>query len=69
MEASSKFFHAGVSALGSYKNSPFITGHAPSNPFTTSNEGLKTEILDYEDNKWISAKDYPFSAPGNQFVS
>ena len=44
-----------VSALGSYRNSPFVTGnYDPTN-------GLKTEILDYNAEQWNEAKDYPFS--------
>ena len=42
-------------ALGSYRNSPFVTGHY------SNDNGLKTEILDYEAGEWKGAVDYPFS--------
>ena len=42
-------------SLGSYQNSPFVTG---SNSYTN---GLKTEILDYEGQQWNEAKRYPYS--------
>ena len=52
-EPSSTFPHA-TTAVGSYKNSPFVTGsYMPWNK--------KTEILDYEAKTWVSAQDYPFS--------
>ena len=54
-EPSSKFSHKLVKALGFYRNSPFVTGSH------SSTNGLKTEILDYKERKWIQAKDYPFS--------
>ena len=60
-EARSKFYHAYVSILGSYRDSPFVTGHFS---FT---EGLKTEILDYESGEWKQAVDYPFSN-GDRYV-
>ena len=50
------FSHWHVNALGSYRNSPFVTGSI--NSLLT---GFKTEILDYKGRKWIQAKDYPFS--------
>ena len=54
-EPSSKFSHSYVLALASYQNSQFVTGS-----YSRTN-GLKTEILDYKERKWIQAKDYPFS--------
>ena len=60
-EASSQFPHYAVMALGSYRNSPFVTGHS------SSVNGLKTEILDYEAGEWKQAADYPFSN-GNRYV-
>ena len=54
-EQSSRYTHAGVNALGSYRNSPFVTG---SDRFK---DGLKTEILDYKAQKWSRGEDYPFS--------
>ena len=58
-EASSQFPHLYVLALGSYQNSPFVTGH------NSNKIGLKTEILDYGAAKWKQAADFPFSN-GNQ---
>ena len=49
-------------ALGSYRNSPFVTGHY------SSKNGLKTEILNYGSGVWEQAGDYPFSN-GNKYVS
>ena len=49
-------------ALGSYKNSPFVTGH------DSSSNGLKTEILNLGSGEWEQAGDYPFSN-GNKYVS
>ena len=54
-EASSKFPHVYVFALGSYRNSPFVTGQQ------SSTNGLKTEILNYGSGEWEQAGDYPFS--------
>ena len=62
-EASSKFPHDEVIALGSYRNSPFVTGHN-----TYYGHGLKTEILNYSLGEWIEADDYPFSN-GYMYVS
>ena len=59
-EPSSKYPHAYV-ALGSYRNSPFVTGSY------SSTYGLKTEILDHESAKWVQANDYPF-ADGDRYV-
>ena len=42
-------------ALGSYRNSPFVTGQ------DSSTNGLKTEILNYGSGVWEQADDYPFS--------
>ena len=61
-EASSKFPHAQFSALGSYRNSPFVTGQ------DSSANGLKTEILNYGLGEWVQARDYPFSH-GDRYVS
>ena len=61
-EASSKFPHAYVLALGSYKNSPFVTGH------NSATNGLKTEILNLGSGEWEQAGDYPFSN-GKWYVS
>ena len=60
-EPSSKFPHREVMALGSYRNSPFVTGHY------SSTNGLKTEILDYDSQKWEQLADYPFSN-GDRYV-
>ena len=54
-EASSKFPHYYVLALGSYRNSPFVTGQ-----YSNTN-GLKTEIFDFEAKEWAQFADYPFS--------
>ena len=61
-EASSKFPHKYVFALGSYQNSPFVTGQ------DSSTNGLKTEILNYGSEEWVQAGDYPFSN-GDRYVS
>ena len=55
-EPSSKFSHRFVMALGSYRDSPFVTGN-----YASSTTGLKTEILNYNAQQWFEAKDYPFS--------
>ena len=54
-EPSSKFPHYRVNALGSYKNSPFVTGGL------SSTNGLKTEIFDLMAKKWKQLADYPFT--------
>ena len=60
-EASSKFPHANVCALGSYRNSPFVTGQ------DHWENGLKTEIFNYKyGGVWEQAGDYPFSG-GNTY--
>ena len=46
-------------ALGSYRNSPFVTGNSPF--LDVFIYGLKTEILDYEAGQWKQSADYPFS--------
>ena len=46
---------ASLVSLGSYRNSPFVTG-----AYDETN-GLKTEILDYNGRIWNQAEDYPFS--------
>ena len=55
-EPSSKFSHRYTYALGSYRNSPFVTGRY------SSFYGLETEILDYKSKKWTEVKDYPFAS-------
>ena len=62
-EPSSQFPHEDVGALGSYRNSPFVTGC-----IYISNYGLKTEILDYEAGKWEQVADYPFADKGDTYV-
>ena len=54
-EPRSMYNHQLVFALGSYRNSPFVTGHC------SGIDGKKTEILDYEARQWNQADDYPFS--------
>ena len=60
-------------ALGSYRNSPFVTGHH-STRFSSklhgleTGNGLKTEILDYEAGEWEQADDYPYST-GDRYVN
>ena len=49
-------------ALGSYNDSPFVTGH------WSGVHGLETEILDYKSSKWVSSKPYPFSNGGDRYV-
>ena len=61
-EPSSEFPHAYVLSLGSYKGSPFVTGHAD------STNGVKTEILDYLSGQWQRAASYPFSNE-NRYLS
>ena len=53
--------HAYILALGSYRNSPFVTGQA------SKTNGLKTEIFDMEANEWVQLDDYPFSN-GDRYV-
>ena len=49
------FPHFEVQSLGSYRQSPFVTGGSiPPN-------ALKTEILNYQSGQWLQADDYPFS--------
>ena len=54
-EASTRYPHLYVFSLGSYRNLPFVTGQQ------SDDNGLKTEILDYEANRWAQVADYPFS--------
>ena len=54
-EASSQFSHYYALALGSYRNSPFVTGE------NSGTNGLKTEILDYQAGEWKQAAEFPFS--------
>ena len=54
-ERSSKYEHTDVRALGSYRNSPFVTGR------DDKKYGLRTEILDYNAKKWKRVDDYPYS--------
>ena len=61
-EPSTKFPHENIDVLGSYRNSPFVTGHG------SSENGLKTEILNYGSGEWEQAGDYPFSS-GDRYVS
>ena len=61
-EASSKFPHNHFSALGSYRNSPFVTGQY------SSTQALYTEILDYAAQKWEQVANYPFAGNGNWYV-
>ena len=58
-EPSSIFDHKSVYALGSYRNSPFVTGSDISGHYRSV--GLNTEILDYKAQKWTEVKDYPFA--------
>lgn len=60
-EASSKFPHYMVTALGSYRGAPFVTGNFAIDDSHLTN-GLETEILDYEKQEWVQADDYPFSS-------
>ena len=61
-EASTKFSHLNVLALGSYRNSPFVTGQ------NAATDGLKTEILVYGADEWAETTEYPFSN-GDRYVS
>lgn len=68
-EESSKFPHQRVGALGNYKNSPFVTGDLYSTGVTDgSTNGLKTEILDYGNSKWVQAEDYRFPNSERRYV-
>ena len=67
IEASTEYRHLNC-ALGNYKNSPFVTGGHPGPEFQQRHSsGLKTEILDYETGRWVTADDYPF-ALSNKYV-
>ena len=63
-EPSSKYSHYAVLALGSYRNSPFVTGS------DSLRNGLKTEILDYDAGQWNDAKDYPlkYTSNGDRYI-
>ena len=61
-EASTKYPHEYVLALGSYRNSPFVTGQM------SSTNGLKTELLNHGAGEWEEKPDYPFSS-GERYVS
>lgn len=52
-EVSSTFYHY-VGAFGSYRRSPFVTD---------GSREAKTEIMDYESDRWNQADDYPFLNP------
>ena len=62
-EVSTEFRHSSVMALGNYKNSPFVTGDLYS-----EDGGLRTEILDYENSKWVQAADYQFPDSNRRYV-
>ena len=62
IEPSTQFPHENIDVLGLYQNSPFVTGHG------SSENGLKTEILNYGSGEWEQAGDYPFSS-GDRYVS
>ena len=47
--------------MGSYRGSPFVTGHSGYDSYENDAFGLKTEIFDKDENIWNSATDYPFS--------
>ena len=51
-------------ALGSYKDSPFVTGS------WGPHSNLETEILDYGARAWVQYPDkfYPFTNGGNKYV-
>ena len=50
-------------SLGSYRDSPFVTG-GYAGWGNTAIDGLETEILDYASGTWVQADDYPFSDTG-----
>ena len=52
-EPSSQYRHDYTHALGSYRNSPFVTGGYD------NYHGLKTEIL--KNKEWTEMTDYPFA--------
>ena len=51
----SRYPHAGVNALGVFKNQPFVTG-------SDDPPNKKTEILDHETMRWVEVADYPFNS-------
>ena len=57
-EPSTTFTHRLTNSLGSYRDSPFITGSFGEGLVPS---GLETEILDYASGTWDQAEDYPFS--------
>ena len=61
-EASSKYQHKNTFSLGSYKDSPFVTGSWSKN--------LETEILDYGAGEWVHYPDefYPYTNGGDKYV-
>ena len=59
VETSSTYPHGRTGLqLGSYRNSPFVTGH---HHVSVGVSGFKTEILNYSTNTWVEEDDYPFS--------
>ena len=59
------FTHYLAMALGSYRDSPFVTGSFATGPGLDSPvDGVETEILDYASGTWVQADDYPFSETG-----
>ena len=49
-------------SLGSYRDSPFVTGSFATG--TAAVDGLETEILDYASGTWVQGEDYPFAEYG-----
>ena len=63
-ETLSQFPHEKTFSLGSYLNSPFVTGH-----FSSTN-GLKTEVYEVGRQKkreWRQKADYPFADNGDRW--
>ena len=58
-EAPTVFTHYLAMSLGSYRDSPFVTGSSAYG--SVAQDGLETEILDYASGTWVQAEDYPFS--------
>lgn len=66
-EPSAAYNHGRGLSLASYQNSPFITGNNPMQTNTGSiQEGFKTEILDYENQQWNEAAEYPWRNGGDR---
>ena len=62
VEASSTYPHAYTGLqLGSYRNSPFVTGSIKVTGKMAGFSGFKTEILNYATSTWVEEDDYPFS--------